>query len=122
MPVPRHVGTRSQRVSAAGAGEGVSDGEGVVATFFLIRYQSIVASRTDINFARQFSRVSLASRTEINFARQFFIIAVQQNFRDPVAKCFRSKIALDSPPVTNGNTASLFRGDHRYRAQKMGRV
>ena len=40
--------------------------------FFLIRYQSIVASRTDINFARQFSRVSLARRTESNFARQFF--------------------------------------------------
>jgi hypothetical protein len=54
--------------------------------FFLIRYQSIVASRREINFARQFSRVSLVRRTATNFARQFFevslfIIAVQQNFR-----------------------------------------
>ena len=52
--------------------------------FFLIRYQSIVASRREINFARQFSRVSLVRRTETNLARQFFdfslfIIAVQQN-------------------------------------------
>src|SRR6266566_7000873 len=79
--------SRPQRVSVTGAGEDVSDGEGVVATFFLIRYQTVVASTTDINFARQFSRVSLARRTESNFARQFvevslFIIAVQQNFRD----------------------------------------
>jgi len=55
--------------------------------FFLIRYQSVVAIRTHVNFTRQFSRVSLARRTESNFARQFFevslfIIAVQQNFRD----------------------------------------
>ena len=72
--------------------DGLSDGEGVVATFFLIKYQSIVASTREISFARQFSRVSLTNRTEINFARQFFgitlfIIAVQQNFRDMLAKC-----------------------------------
>ena len=72
--------------------DGLSDGEGVVATFFLIKYQSIVASRRDISFARQFSRVSLTNRTEINFARQFFgvsffIIAVPRNFRDMLAKC-----------------------------------
>jgi hypothetical protein len=64
--------SRPQRVSVTGAGEEVSDGEGVVATFFLIRYQTVVAIRTDITFARQFSRVSLARRTESNFARQFF--------------------------------------------------
>ena len=63
---------RVQRVSVTGAGEDLSDGEDVVSTFFLIRYQSVIASRTDINFARQFSRVSLARRTESNFARQFF--------------------------------------------------
>ena len=70
-----------------GVPDGLSDGEGIVATFFLIKYQSIVASRREISFARQFFRVSLTNRTEINFARQFFelslfIIAVQQNFRD----------------------------------------
>jgi hypothetical protein len=63
---------RLQRVSVIGVPDGLSDGEGVVATFFLIRYQIIVASRRDISFARQFSRVSLTNRTEINFAPQFF--------------------------------------------------
>jgi len=57
----------------------------VVSTFFLIRYHTVVASRRLINFARQFSSVSLVHRTETNIARQFFevcpfIIAVQQNF------------------------------------------
>ena len=86
---------RLQRVSVIGVADGLSDGEGVVATFFLIKYQSIVASRRDISFARQFSRVSLTNRTEINFARQVFGIslfttAVQQNFRDMLAKCFEA--------------------------------
>src|SRR5919197_194857 len=90
-----------QRVSAAGVWNGLSDGEGVVATFFLIRYQSVVASRREINFARQFLRISL------------FIIAVQQNLRDPLAKSLRSEIALNSAPMTNGNTASLFGNDYR---------
>jgi hypothetical protein len=59
--------------------------------FFLIKYQSIVASSKETSFARQFCRVSLTNRTEINFARQFFgvglfIISVQQNFRDRLAK------------------------------------
>src|SRR6266516_4642063 len=39
--------SRPQRVSVTGAGEDVSGGEGVVATFFLIRYQTAVASSTD---------------------------------------------------------------------------
>src|ERR1700746_185241 len=85
-----------------GAGDGLSDGEGVVATFFLIRYQSVVASRREINFARQFFRISL------------FIFAVQQNLRDSLAKGLRSKIALHSPPATNGNTARLFGDDYRH--------
>ena len=106
---------RPQRVSVTGAGEDLSDGEGVVSTFFLIRYQSIIASSTDINFARQFSRVSLARRTESNFAGQFFeaslfIIAVQQNFRDALTKRLPSEIALNSPPMANRNAARLFGG------------
>ena len=53
--------------------------------FFLMRYQIVIATRREINFARQFSSVSLVHRTETNIARQFFevcsfIIAVQQNF------------------------------------------
>src|SRR6266700_5321719 len=54
-----------QRVSVIGVPDGLSDGEGVVATFCLISYQSVVASKREINFARQFFRIS------------FFIIAVQ---------------------------------------------
>ena len=74
-----------QRVSVTGAGENVSDGEGVGVMLFLMRYQIVIATRREINFARQFSSVSLIHRTETNTARQFFgvcpfIIAVQQNF------------------------------------------
>ena len=41
--------------------------------FFLIRYQSIVASKSEISFARQLSRVTLVRRTAINFVRQLFM-------------------------------------------------
>src|SRR2546423_15146533 len=85
-----------------GDGDGLSDGKGVVATFFLIRYQSVVANRSEINFARQFFRISL------------FILAVQQNFGDPLTESLRSEIALDSSPMTNGNCAGLLRNDHRH--------
>src|SRR5436190_6598977 len=91
-----------QRVSVIGVPDGLSDGEGVVATFFLIRYQSVVASRREINFARQFFRISL------------FIFAVQQDFRDPLPEGLRSEIALNSPPMTNGNCACLFGDDYRH--------
>ncbi len=65
--------------------------------FFLIRNQSVIASRRDINFARQFSSVSLVHRMETNIARQFFegggfIIAVQQNFRDALTNVSRVKL------------------------------
>src|SRR6266705_2993206 len=79
-----------------------SDDEGVVATFFLIRYQSVVASRSEINFACQFFRIGL------------FILAVQQNFGDPLTETLRSEIALDSAPMTNGNSAGLLRNHHRH--------
>src|SRR5947208_8553695 len=99
---------KSYRVSVTCGRYGLSDGEGVVATFFLIRYQSVVASRSEINFARQFFRISL------------FIIAVQQNFSDPLTKRLRSEIALNSPPMTNGNAASLFGYDHRHGVRFLG--
>ena len=62
-----------QRVSVTGVEEGLSDTEGVVvSTFFLIRYQTIIASTTETNFARQCSSVSLVHRMETNIERQFF--------------------------------------------------
>src|SRR5438128_8488907 len=91
-----------QRVSVIGVPDGLSDGEGVVATFFLIRYQSVVASRREINFARQFFRISV------------FIFAVQQDLRDPLAEGLRGEIALNSSPMTNGNRAGFFGNDYRH--------
>jgi len=45
--------------------------------FFLIRYQTVVASRRLINFARQFcSRVTLVRMTASSFARHFFQVGV----------------------------------------------
>jgi hypothetical protein len=81
--------------------------------FFLIRYQTIVASTREINFARQFSSVNLVHRTETKNSRQLFevcpfIIAVQQSFRDALTKRLRTKIALNSPPMANGNPARLY--------------
>jgi hypothetical protein len=35
---------------------------------------------------------------------------VQQNFRDPLTKRLLSEIALNSPPMANGNAARLFGG------------
>src|SRR5436190_604747 len=54
----------------------------------------------------------------INFARQLFriilfIFAVQQNFRDPLTERLWCEIALDSPPVANGNSTRLFGDDYR---------
>ncbi len=43
-----------------------------MATFCLIRYQTMIASTTETNFARQFSSVSLVHRMETNTERQFF--------------------------------------------------
>ena len=101
-----------QRVSVIGVPDGLSDGEGVVATFFLIKYQSIVASKREISLARQFSSVSLTNRIEINFARQFFgiglsIIAVQQNFRDMLAK--RSEANLKRVSIADSRHAICHR-------------
>src|ERR1043166_2681420 len=73
-----------------------------------MRYQSVVASRREINFARQFFRISL------------FIFAVQQNLRDPLPKCLRRKIALNSTPMTNGNTARFFGDNYRHGVRLFG--
>jgi hypothetical protein len=44
--------------------------------FFLMRYQTVVATRREINLARQFCRVSLVHRMETNVAGQFFKVSV----------------------------------------------
>src|SRR5437763_4127235 len=80
---------------------GVSNGESVVATFCLIRSQSVVASRREINFARQLFRIS------------FFISPLEQQFADAFAESFRSKPTLDPAAMANRNPAGLFRDDHR---------
>ncbi len=82
--------------------------------FFLIRYQTIVASTREINFARQFSSVNLVHRMEPNIARQLFgvcpfILVVQQSSPDALTKRLGTKIALNLPPMANGNPARLYR-------------
>jgi hypothetical protein len=69
-----------QRVSVTRSGEDFPDGEGVVSMFFLIRYQTVVASRRLINFARQlFSKVTLVRMTASSFARHFLEARVYHN-------------------------------------------
>ena len=88
-----------------GVGEGLSDTEGVISTFFSIRYQTIIASSRETNFARQFSSVNLVHRMETNIERQFFevclfILAVQQNLPDASTERLPSEIAVNSPPMS----------------------
>jgi len=66
---------------------GLSDAEGVVSTFFLIRYQTAIASSRETNFARQFSSVSLVHRMETNTERQFFEVR---------PSIFQSKLICDA--------------------------
>jgi hypothetical protein len=61
-----------------------------VATFCLMRYQTMIARTRETNFGRQFSSVSLVHRMETKIARQLlegrrFIIAVQ-NFPHALTK------------------------------------
>jgi hypothetical protein len=85
---------------------GFSDTEGVVSTFFLIRYQTIIASKREINFARQFSSVSLVHRMETKIARQFFEV---RRF------IFQSKLICDACRLIAMNPTidlTLFRTDN----------
>jgi hypothetical protein len=63
---------RLQRVCETAAAEKCSNGDDVGAMFFLMRYQTVAASRREINLARQFCRVNLVHRMEINVARHPF--------------------------------------------------
>src|SRR3954463_15380719 len=84
------------RRSGAVSSDPLSNGESVVATFFLIRYQSVVASRREINFARQLFRIS------------FFISPLEQQFADAFAESLRGKAALDPAAMANRDPAGLF--------------
>ena len=76
--------------------------------FFLMRYQSAVASRREINFARQLFRII------------FFIIAMEQHFAEPLPECFRGKIALDSAAMTDRDPAGFLRDHDRDRVRFFG--
>src|SRR5262249_52809838 len=73
-----------------------------------MRYQRVIASKREINFARQFFRISL------------FIMPVQQNLTDSLPKCFRREIALNSPPMANRNAAGLLGDNDRHRVGFFG--
>ena len=66
-----------------------SDGEGVVVMFFLMRYQSAVARRREVSFARQLFRIS------------FFMGAVEQDFAEALPKSFRGEIPFEPAAMTD---------------------
>src|SRR5450432_3103422 len=68
-----------------------------------MRYQSAVASSREVSFARQLFRII------------FFIIAVEQDFAEPLPESFRCKIPLDPSAVTNRNRAGLLGNNHGDR-------
>src|SRR2546430_11711170 len=65
-----------------------------------MRYQRVVASRREINFACQLFRIS------------FFISALQENLANSLPECFRSKIALNPAAVADRNATALFGNNH----------
>jgi hypothetical protein len=72
--------------------------------FFLMRYQIIVASSREINFARQFSSVSLVHRIETKIARQFFEVRLFILLCSKISLMRRppcSYIALNSARMAN---------------------
>src|SRR3954451_17924690 len=91
-----------RRCIAAG---GASNSEGVVVTFFFMRYQSVVASRSEISFARQF------------WSRSFFISPMEQQLADSFPEGVRGKIALNVAAMADGNPAGLFRNDDGDRVR-----
>src|SRR6266480_353726 len=76
--------------------------------FFLMRYQSAVASRREVSFARQLFRIS------------FFMVTMEQNFAEPLPESLRRKIPLEPAPMTNRNRAGLFGNDDRNRVRFLG--
>ena len=70
--------------------------------FFLMTYQTVVATRREINLARQFCRVSLVHRMETNVARQpFEVIRLLPAFISSLLVSISARIALANAPQTN---------------------
>ena len=69
-----YLRTKIHRSSETPVSEELPGCQNVVLIFFLMRYHTVVATRREINLARQFCRVSLVHRTETNFARQPFVV------------------------------------------------
>jgi hypothetical protein len=65
-----------------------SDGEGVVVTFFLMRYQRAVARRREVSFAGQLFRIS-------------FFMTMEQDFAEALPETFGGKVAFNPPAITN---------------------
>jgi hypothetical protein len=80
------VRTKIHRSSETAVSEEPPGCQNVVLIFFLMRYHTVVATRREINLARQFCRVSLVHRTETNFARQpFEVIRLLPGFDSALA-------------------------------------
>ena len=82
--------------------------------FFLMRYQTVVATRREINLARQFCRVSLVHRMEANVARQPFEVIrfaacihfLVGRFLSPrVRRCKETKLLTVRPRVVPASPA-----------------
>jgi hypothetical protein len=81
--------------------------------FFLMRYQIVVASSREINFARQFSSVSLVHRIETKIARQFFEVRLFILLCSKISLMRRppcSYIALNSARMANWKCRPSLRG------------
>ncbi len=76
--------------------------------FFLMRYQSAVASRREVSFARQLFRII------------FFMVTMEQNLAEPLPERLRRKIPLEPAPITDRNRARFFGNDDRDRIRFLG--
>jgi hypothetical protein len=88
---------------------------GATSTFFLIRYQTAVATVKAINFARQFLRKNcfMVSRRGVRFRQRVVLVVdrliafAQQQFGQAFFKLARFKSPLDASPVTDRNVSGL---------------
>jgi hypothetical protein len=75
--------------------------------FFLMRYQTVVATSREINLARQFCRVSLVHRMETNVARQpFEVIRLPPAFISSLVFSISADSALQENEIFDGQVES----------------
>ena len=75
--------------------------------FFLMRYQTVVATRREINLACQFRRVSLVHRMETNVARQpFEVIRLLPAVISSLVVSISADSALQGNEVVDGQVKS----------------